>query len=176
MKAARIIPMLRRSLQAFRLPSAVMAIAITMAIFPAPESRAADTELVFNPVAKGLSRQLVDRAWTSSNDYKAYVDFLGMLPPYAIATQDVNGDKTPEIFARHSDPDSGFCDPQGVACLMVVYAYTSTGLYEIGRMMAAGQVMISDYKTQNINDLIVNDSSLKRVTYRWNGKAYEKSY
>lgn len=164
----RIMSMLRRSLVAFAVLLAVVAGAW-------PSSARADTELLFNPVAKGLARQLVDRAWASQPEYKQYLGFLGMLPPYMIATHDINGDSTPEIFARHSDPDSGFCDAQGVACQMIVYAYTSTGLYEIGRIMAAAPVTVSSAKTSNINDLVVTNAKLLRETYKWNGKGYEKS-
>jgi len=134
----------------------------------------ADTVVKFDPFPKGLAKRLVDSTWRKDPEYKDYVKFFDMVPAYMIGFADVNGDKTPEIFARHSDDELGFCDKQGIACRLHIYAYAKGGLVEIGRMMAASKVIVSSMKTDNVNDLFVSIDGKQVVHYVWDGKKYEQ--
>jgi len=137
----------------------------------APASAA--QKVVFNPFPSGLGAQLVNKAWRAEPAYKDHIKSLDMVPDYMLGLADLNGDGTAEIFARHSDPDLGFCDPKGVACLMHIYVYANKKTVEIGKFMASEPVIILDSKTKGISDLLIVDSTQTKQTYVWNGKRYQ---
>lgn len=141
---------------------------------PKPKKDLSATRLVvFDPFPKGKAAQIVNEQWRKEPNYKAYVEAMDMVPDYMLGLADVNGDGEPEIFARHSDDELGFCDFHGPVCLMHVYAVTKKGVVEIGRMPAADPVTLSGHKTGNVNDIIVLDAKKKTHVYYWDGSAYK---
>ena len=129
------------------------------------------TRVLFNnEPALAPSGKLVDQVWKVHPDYKKFWDELQLLPNHAIGLIDLNGDKNPEIFVRHTEPNWGFCDKQGFACRTHVYAYTDKGMAEIGDFMAADPIIVLPTKKNNINSLSVPGSDDIRRVYSWSEK------
>lgn len=138
-----------------------------------PPARAAEP-VVFDNYPVGSLFQEITSLWKQEAEYAEYVKALNMVPAFALATADVNGDGTPEIFARHTDIEMGYCDVEGITCRLHIYQRTPQGLREIGRVMAGVEVKQDDQKTNGYADLLVMrpDKGFDRLI--WTGVAYEK--
>lgn len=147
-------------------------IALALVLLSASKASAIEVPLEFGMPRPGLAANLVNKAWMDDPEYKFWTKDSGIVPTYIMALADINGDSTPEIFARHADEYLGFCNDKGI-CRLHIYAYTSKGFFEIGRMPASTYVAISSERTKNINNIIVEVEGGRRVTYIWNGTKYE---
>ncbi len=96
------------------------------------------------------------------------------LPPYyALGLADLNGDGNAEIFARHNEPEQGYCDLATYACLTRVYVYAKNKkLVEIGTFLSGDPVIVLGTKTKNVNDLRIVEGNAVKI-YKWNGQRYQ---
>ena len=147
-------------------------LALALVVMAAPKAQAIEVPLEFGIPRPGLAANLVNKAWMDDPEYKFWTKDSGIIPSYLMALADINGDNTPEIFARHADEYLGFCNYKGT-CRLHIYAYTSKGFFEIGRITSSFKIAISSDRTKNISNIIAEDEGGKRVTYIWNGTKYE---
>lgn len=120
-----------------------------------------------NPEISKLVRDL----WVKDPEYKDYVSVFEGSPEFMLGLADLNGDNIPEIFARHSDDLDGFCTEQGI-CRLHIYTRTAKGLVEIGRLMSADPILISNQTTKGYKNFSMYGEDNKQHMYVWNGKTY----
>jgi hypothetical protein len=130
--------------------------------------------LTLKPYPYGMVARIIQFAWKQVAEYNAYIKAFGEVPSHMVALADLNNDGTQEIFVRHYDEFSGFCDEKGIACRLHIYYYNNKNLIEIGRMMSAKRIIVSGMQTNGYHDILVEDPSGKMIPYKWDGQTYKE--
>lgn len=151
--------------------SAISVVAPQMADAQETRTQKIGEALIFDPFPKGVTARVIKSIWLKVPAYKAFYDEFEFMPEYMTAGFDLNGDGIDEIFARHSNAESTYCD-EGITCLLHIYALHNNQALEIGRIMAAAQVIPMQETSNGLHDLLIQNKDGKLDLYRFDGKTY----